>query len=134
MNKVIRLGLNKTLQDKPRLMLIELEDERKKRILLTHAKGPRECEDWNGVYSSPDLTRKEREEDKRLRDELRSLKKDEKTNYIIRRGKIVERNRYPSTNVSVPVHGDNTEAAKAVVTVPEEIVPTTVPNQTNAQA
>ena len=43
------------------------------------------------VYVTPDLSLNERQENKRLRDELFQRKKDGKKDLIIRRGKIVKK-------------------------------------------
>ncbi|XP_014676496.1 PREDICTED: uncharacterized protein LOC106816407 [Priapulus caudatus] len=88
--KTIRLGAKKDPGDKPRLLLVALDDNKKKRVILSHAKELRELEEWNTVYISPDLTRKEQEEGKKLREQLRLLREQGHNDYIIRRGMIVK--------------------------------------------
>ena len=90
-SKIIRLGQPRDNEgEKPRPILLALEDNRKKRLILNNAKKLREIEGWNSIFISPDLTWKEREEGKKLRDQLRTLREEGKNDYIIKRGKIVK--------------------------------------------
>ena len=55
---------------------------------MGEAKNLRKSEQWKGVYISPDLTPSEREEGKKLRDELKA-RRARGEQVIIRRGRIV---------------------------------------------
>ena len=86
-NKAIRLG--KKIANKPRLMLITLDSEDSKRELLRHATQLRSSTTWGNVYISPDLTPKEREISRKLRDELKRRREEGEVNLTIRGGKII---------------------------------------------
>ena len=91
--KAVRLGRRENATpDKPRLLLVMVDDIKQKKQLLVRAKGLRVIEKWKTIYISPDLTIKERHEGKLLRDKLKQLRNESKENYIIRRGKIVKAN------------------------------------------
>ena len=86
----IRLGPK---SDKPRLIRISVSSDREK------ANIPRNCTKLRGkdvpdplckVYICPDLTPKEREINKELRDQLKNMNKDGKV-YQIKNGRIVQR-------------------------------------------
>ena len=88
--KPIRLG-RKTDGDKPRLMRVTVESTVIKKDVLSKARSLRNSRDENlsKVFISPDLTPKEREVNKKLRDELRT-RRNNGDNVMIRNGKIVE--------------------------------------------
>ena len=67
-----------------------VDDIKKKKQILARAKSLREVDKWKNMYISPDLTIKEREEGKILRDKLRQLRSEGQDHYIIKRGKIVK--------------------------------------------
>ena len=62
----------------------------------------RECTSWSNVYISPDLTPKEREANRRLREELKNRKDAGEKNLMIKRGKIVVDTRKSSEKDSQP--------------------------------
>jgi len=74
-NHAIRLGAPN--QTKPRLLLVQLANISTKRAILRQAVKLRKSAKWRprDVYILPDLTPKEREHNKRLREELKSRKK-----------------------------------------------------------
>ena len=94
--KAIRLGSSNkkgTAETKPRLLLVSLDEIKKKRQLLARSKSLRQHDEWNQVYISPDLTPKEREDGKKLRDKLKEMhagNSDSNYQYIIKRGKIIK--------------------------------------------
>ena len=57
---------------------------------------------WNKIYITPDLTRKEREEGKRLRDELAVRRQAGEINLMIRKGKIVSAVQTPNGASGAP--------------------------------
>ena len=68
-----------------------MENESQKRQILSKAKTLRNSTEWNRVYISPDLTPKERAENKKLRDELKRRRNEGEANLIIRKGVITTR-------------------------------------------
>ena len=114
-NKIIRLGAKKEINEKPRLLLVSFEDIRKKRFILTQAKKLRDLKEWDSIFISPDLTRKEQEEGKKLRDQLRALREQGHTDYIIKRGMIVknpkkptdEKEKIPTPDITTEVGGQS---------------------------
>ena len=84
--------LGKKLDDKPRLLKVQLSNFHQKRRILANAKKLRETSGtFQKVYVTPDLSLNERQENKRLRDELFQRKKDGEKDLIIQRGKIVKK-------------------------------------------
>ena len=70
-------------------MLITLDSLSTKQSILQQATKLRKSSTWNNIFISPDLTPKERELNRKLRQELKARKDaDEKDLYIIR-GRIV---------------------------------------------
>ena len=92
------MRLRQTNPEKPRLLLITLEGISIKRSILKQATKLRNSSKWNEVFISPDLTPKERETNKKLREELRNQKQAGEKNLIIRCGKIVVDTRRSDSN------------------------------------
>ena len=84
-----RLGLKTAGKSRP--LKIEFRDLQTKRDVLTRAKKLRDSTDpvARKLYINPDLTEKQREEDKILRKEMWRLREEENKNAVIKRGKIV---------------------------------------------
>ena len=90
--KAIRLGGQKQdKREKPRALLVHLENEDMKRDILATAKNLRQTEKWRNTYIVPDMTRQQREENWKLRQELKSRRENGELNLMIRQGKIVKR-------------------------------------------
>ena len=87
--KAFRVG--KSTPEKPRLLIVGLENAEVKIEVLKLASQLRETEKWHDIYITPDLTWKEREEGRRLREELRRRTSAGETNLVIRRGRIISR-------------------------------------------
>ena len=87
--KAVRLGLRK--DNRPRLLLITMDCERNKWKILSQSTKLRASRKWKEVYICPDLTAKERELNKKLRDELKRRKANGEKNVMIKRGRIVVR-------------------------------------------
>ena len=85
--KSFRVG--KKIPGKPRLLIISLELPSAKQDILRMAPLLRHSERYVNIYITPDLTRKERDASKKLREELASRKRAGETNLTIRAGKIV---------------------------------------------
>ena len=89
-SKSVRLG--KQTEGKNRPLLITLTDNyARSHLLMRNAKTLRSSNTYRNVYISPDLTLKEREANKLLRQELFTRKQAGETNLIIRHGKIVSK-------------------------------------------
>ena len=84
--------LGKKLDDKPRLLKVQLRTLQQKHRILLYAKKLRETSGtFQRVYVTPDLSLNERQENKRLHDELFQRKNAGEKDLIIRRGKIVKK-------------------------------------------
>ena len=97
--KCIRLG--KLVENKSRPLLISLSDIATKNSILKKANKLRKNTQYKDVFITPDLTKKEREVAKELRDELKRRKSLGEANLVIRRGKIVEYSEPASTTPDV---------------------------------
>ena len=89
--RVACLGAPKSSTSKPQLLLIEFGDVSMKRTILKQATKLRKSSTRSNVYISPDLTPKERSQNKLLRDELKMQKAAREKDIYIKRGKIVSR-------------------------------------------
>ena len=83
---IVRLG--KKEEGRTRLLKVALESVKRKREILTKAKKLREAERWKKVFVTPDLTPKERQQNKVLREELKRRTEEGEECLVIRRGKI----------------------------------------------
>ena len=86
-SRSFRVG--KKNQAKPRLLIVTLDNPSMKHDILRGAPQLRHTERYSNIYLTPDLTQKEREEGRKLREELSRRRKAGETNLIIRGGKIV---------------------------------------------
>ena len=90
--KVIRLGKINT-ENKPRPLLVKLKNKIDKYRLLGKAKNLKYCRDeLKKVIVAPDLTLKEREHDRKLRNELKQKREAGENNWFIHRGELKQRN------------------------------------------
>ena len=85
--KAVRL--KQTKPDKPRLLLVTLENLSTKRNILQQATKLRKSTSWSDVFISPDLTPKERVFNRKLREELKACKEAGEKDLYIRIGRIV---------------------------------------------
>ena len=93
--KVVRVG--KLRDERPRLMVVTLQDERDKWELLKMAKSLRYAGDrFKNIYVAPDLSPAEQEKDRNLRKELRE-RKEAGEDVIIYRGRVMFRADRPGT-------------------------------------
>lgn len=86
---LIRLGQKNEARNRP--LLVKLENEEEKKEILKKAKQLRQTEDFSSVYLARDMTRDEREREKKLREELHQRRLNESKELIIKRGKIVKK-------------------------------------------
>lgn len=93
-SKAVRLG---KLAEKPRLLLITVNDEQSKVGILRAASKLKSSKKWSSVYFSADLTQREREINRHLRAELKRRKDNGEDNLWIRNGKIVIIHPRPTT-------------------------------------
>lgn len=98
--KSFRAG--KFIPNKDRLLIITLENEDVKYDVLRMASQLRTCEGWRRVFITPDLTYKERQQQKMLREELWKRREAGESNLCIRRGRIVKTGQ--SSDVSSVCH------------------------------
>ena len=82
--------VGKKVGDNPRLLIVTLEDVDTKAELLKMAPQLRYLTSWKRIYVTPDLSKKEREEGRRLREELAARRQQGEENIMIRRGRIVK--------------------------------------------
>ena len=82
--------VGRALPGKHRLLIVTLDNEETKWDIIRLAPQLRNSELWPRVYLSPDLTKSEREEGKKLRDELKRRRDGGETNLTIRNCKIVD--------------------------------------------
>lgn len=85
---VHRIGNN--LSKGPRLIRVTCSEESVKKDILRKAKQLRDLPAHSNVYINPDLTLRQRDENKRLRNELKT-RRSRGENVLIRNGKVVER-------------------------------------------
>ena len=78
----------KSEQERPRTLIVSLDDEGAKWDILKQAPHLRDSERYRGVFLSPDRTPEEREKDRNLRLEVKKLREEGKS-VRIQRGKVV---------------------------------------------
>ena len=97
--------VGKCVSDKARLLIVTLEYPAAKHDIVRLAPQLRHSNKYVNIYVTPDLTRKERELNKKLRDELNNRKRAGEANLAIRGGRIVRLHGEPSntsTGESLP--------------------------------
>lgn len=87
LESVIRLG--KKSEGRNRLTKVTLDSVKSKREILNAAKNLKGIEEWSNIFITPDMTPKEREKNKELREELKRRRENGEEGIAIRRGKIV---------------------------------------------
>ena len=88
-SKSFRVG--KKNQNRPRLLIVTLDNPSAKHDILRGAPELRHTTKYSNVYLTPDLTQKEREAGRKLREELAGRRRAGETNLVIRGGKITRR-------------------------------------------
>jgi len=99
--KVIRLGKIDENNRHDRPLLIVMQEKNKKYEVLTNASNLRYCqnEEHRKIYITPDMTIKQREENRKLREELKR-RRDNGENWYIKNGKLVKgRDNFPNHNL-----------------------------------
>ena len=88
--KVVRMG--NPMSNKKRPMIVTLTEERVKWELVKRSKRLKSADDGNltDLIIGPDMTKKEREENARLREELKN-KREQGGSWTIRKGKVVRK-------------------------------------------
>ena len=89
-DNVIRLG--KVVENGNRLTKVVLNDFEKKREILNNAKRLKSCQEFGRIFISPDMTREEREQDKKLRDEVKNKRDTEQRDgykWVIKNRKVI---------------------------------------------
>ena len=83
------LVTGKKVPDRDRLLIVTLENVGIRQEVVRLAPQLRSCEAYANVYINPDLTPREREQGRKLREELASRRQKGEKNLVIRKGKIV---------------------------------------------
>lgn len=91
---VQRLGERR--DDKPRIIILKMKKVADKRKILMSTKKLREDEQRKNMYITPDMSKKSREHNKKLRTELKERREAGEGNLIIRNGKIMEKEQAPN--------------------------------------
>ena len=81
-----------------RMIIVTLRNKQMRDQVLRSAKNLRRIPEWDGVYIGPDLTKKERESDYNLRQELKRRRNNGEKNLMIRRGHIVTKEEFTGQN------------------------------------
>ena len=91
--RVVRIG-GKVAGGNPRLALVTVGDVAAKWNIIRNNKKLSKCsrEEYQKVYINPDLTQRERVQDKKLRDELRARRGRGEEGWFIKRGELCRRN------------------------------------------
>ena len=100
--KCFRVGRKR--EGKPRLLIISVDDLDTKHEILRHARDLRSTDEYGNIFITPDLTKSEREQGKRMREELDRRREAGEKDLVIWRGKIIKK--------SVQ-HGDGTKTPQA---------------------
>ena len=86
-SKSFRVG--KKHDDRPRLLIVTLDNPACKQDILRNAPQLRNSAEYGNIYVTPDLTQKEREANRKLREELTARRRAGEANLTIRGGRIV---------------------------------------------
>jgi len=86
--EVQRIGKYEAGKVRPLRVVVKTQEGRA--MILKRAKDLREVESFKKIFISPDLTRKQQQADKVLREKLKKFKEDGHQNMTIRGGKIIK--------------------------------------------
>lgn len=81
------------IPERPRPLILTVDNFEKKLEILENAYKLSHTTEWKNVFIAPDRTPKEREEHKKLREELKRRQHEGEEGIIIRKGKIVKKAR-----------------------------------------
>ena len=101
--KSVRLG--KKIVNKHRPLLLCLDNEQDKLMLLSRSYLLRHNDSYKNVFIVPDRTKFEREKHRKLVSELRSRRSQGETNLVIRNGAVITKPTARSNTTSVPNTG-----------------------------
>ena len=87
-SKSFRVG--KRHNDRPRLLIVTLDNPACKQDILRNAPQLRNSTEFGNIYITPDLTQKEREANRKLREELTARRRAGEANLTIRGGRIIQ--------------------------------------------
>ena len=88
--KVFRIGKPRTESERPRLLKVEFQTVEGKNEALKRAKNLRYSDDFKNVYIVPDLTRKQQEADKILREHVKKFRAEGMEQVMIKKGKVIK--------------------------------------------
>ena len=115
-------------------MITTLENAETKMELLKMAPQLRHHERWKNIFVTPDLTREEREEGKKLRDELKARRQAGESNLMIRRGRIVVATSGDTAAGAQPHHAEGGKVSRDGSSVSNPTVPSDGGNSASASA
>ena len=104
----------KLQEDRPRLLVVTLENFETKQELLKMSSQLRNFPELKNMYVNPDLTPEERESRRKLRQELALRRAAGENDIIIRHGSIVKVTNKSRSNVSMQGTGSSTEPTQPV--------------------
>ena len=107
--KSFRAG--RVMTERPRPLVLTLDSVDCKTEILENAYKLSHFNEWKKVYLAPDRTPKEREENKKLREELQRRKQDGEEDIVIRKGKIVKKamsEHHGGRQTGVPIRPEST--------------------------
>ena len=88
---VSRVGRPRTdTTGRPRLLKVELKSVEGRNEILKRAKGLKDMEEFGKTFIVPDLTRKQQEVDKALRENVRKFRLEGELHVMIRKGKVIK--------------------------------------------
>ena len=88
--KCFRVGRRR--EERPRLLIVSVDDLDTKHEILRHARDLRGIDNYGNIFITPDLTKSEREQGKKTRDELARRREAGEKDLVIWRGKIIKKN------------------------------------------
>jgi hypothetical protein len=109
--------IGRQVNDKPALLLVSLRDQNQVRASLGSARNLRSLSQYTGVFISPDRTKNEQEQHKKLRADLR-IRRERGENVMIRGNKIVPRSAAASSLVVALPSSSSTDLASVVALPP----------------
>ena len=90
MDRIIRIG-RRVSEQKPRPLKMVLKTMDSRKEILAQAKSLKESAEFSKVFIMPDLTRKQQEQDKHLRQQLKKIRDEGEPTAKIKYGKIVKK-------------------------------------------
>lgn len=113
--KAYRVG--KKREDRPRLLIVTFENMDMKTEVLKQSRRLKDSTEWNNLYLTPDLTWSQREDLRKVREELARRRESGEENLVIRNFRIIK------LNTDRPAGGGAAPQAAATAQPPEAARP-----------